>query len=141
MPEPGLVTVSSESGLAQDITAGSHRFRSDEPVPQGGDTGPSPYDLLLASLSSCTAMTLRLYAHRKGWDLQRVTVRLRHYRIHAEDCRQCETKEGFLVRIDRDIEMAGNLDVEQKNRLREIANRCPVHRTLQSEIDIRTTVV
>ena len=86
-------------------------------------------------------MTLRLYAQRKGIDLQRITVRLQHYRIHAEDCRDCETRSGLLDRIDREIELTGNLDAAQKQRLLEIAEHCPVHRTLQSEINIRTSIV
>lgn len=141
MAETIGVIVWSESGLAQQITAGNHQLRADEPIPLGTDSGPTPYDLLLASLGACTSMTLRLYAQRKGWDLQRVIVRLRHYRIHAEDCQECETKKGFLDHIDREIEITGSLDAEQKNRLREIAEKCPVHRTLQSEINIRTSVV
>jgi putative redox protein len=135
---PTEVVVTNESGLAQEIVSGNHRWKADEPVPIGTDTGPSPYALLLASLGACTSMTLRLYAQRKGLDLQRVTVRLQHHRIHAEDCMDCETRDGFLDRIDREIELAGNLDEAQKNRLLEIAERCPVHRTLTSEINIRT---
>ena len=138
MPGPTEVVVSSESGLAQDIVSGNHRWRADEPAPFGTDTGPSPYELLLASLGACTSMTLRLYAQRKGLDLQRVTVRLQHFRIHAEDCMDCETKQGFLDRIDRQIELSGNLDDGQRRRLLEIAELCPVHRTLKSEISIRT---
>src|SRR5215468_8520819 len=134
------VVVSSASGLAQEIVSGKHRWIADEPVPFGNDTGPSPYPLLLASLGSCTSMTLRLYAQRKGMDLQRITVKLQHYRIDAEDCRDCETKSGYLDRIDREIELTGNLDESQKTRLLEIAERCPVHRTLKSEIDIRTSI-
>jgi len=140
MAAPPQVVVSSEDGLAQEIVAGDHRWRSDEPAPFGTDTGPSPYDLLLASLGACTSMTLRLYAQRKGWDLQRVTVRVRHSRIHAEDCNDCETKEGYLDRIDREIELTGRLDDDQKRRLVETAERCPVHRTLKSEINIRTSL-
>ena len=134
------VVVSSDSGLAQTIVSGDHHFRADEPAPYGTNTGPSPYELLLASLGACTSMTLRLYAQRKGMDLQRITVRLRHYRIDAEDCRDCETKSGFLDRIDREIQLTGNLDEAQKTRLLEIAERCPVHRTLKSEINIRTSI-
>ena len=141
MSAPVEVVVSSESGLAQEIISGNHRWRADEPAPFGTDTGPSPYELLLASLGACTSMTLRLYAQRKGFDLQRVTVRLQHSRIHAEDCLDCETKQGFLDRIDRTIELAGNLDETQKRRLLEIAEHCPVHKTLKSEINIRTSLV
>jgi putative redox protein len=140
MAEPSEVVVSSESGLAQDITSGHHHWRADEPTPFGTDRGPSPYELLLASLGACTSMTLRLYAQRKGFDLQRVTVRLRHSRIHADDCRDCETKQGFIDRIERKIELTGNLDESQKRRLLEIAEKCPVHRTLTSEINIQTSL-
>lgn len=126
-------------GFAQEITAGPHRLMADEPAAAGGrDTGPDPYALLLASLGSCTSMTIALYARRKQWPLEGVTVRLRHSRIHAKDCADCETKDGTLDRIDREIELAGPLGDEQRQRLLEIASRCPVHRTLVSEIDIRT---
>jgi len=135
------VVVSSESGLAQDIVSGKHHWRADEPAPSGTDTGPSPYDLLLGALGACTSMTLRLYAQRQGMDLQRITVTLRHSRIHAEDCIACETKEGFLDRIDRQIELVGNLNEGQKLRLLDIANKCPVHRTLGSEINIQTSII
>jgi putative redox protein len=135
------VVVSSESGLSQNIVSGKHRWIADEPVPIGTDTGPSPYELLLGALGACTSMTLRLYAQRKGMDLQRITVTLRHSRIHAEDCTDCETKEGLLDRIDREIELSGNLDEAQKLQLLEIAKRCPVHRTLNSEINIQTSVL
>jgi putative redox protein len=141
MAEATQVIVSSENGLAQEIVSRTHRWRADEPAPAGTDTGPSPYELLLGSLGACTSMTLRLYAQRKGIDLQGITVRLQHYRIYAEDCRDCETKSGFLDRIDREIELTGNLDEAQRRRLLEIAERCPVHRTLKSEINIRTLIV
>jgi putative redox protein len=141
MAEATQVTVSSENGLAQQIVSRNHRWRADEPAPSGTDTGPSPYELLLGSLGACTSMTLRLYAQRKGIDLRGITVRLEHYRIHAEDCRDCETTSGFLDRIDREIELTGNLDEAQRQRLLEIAERCPVHRTLKSEINIRTLMV
>jgi putative redox protein len=141
MAEPTEVVVSSESGLAQQIVSRQHRWRADEPAPFGTDTGPSPYELLLASLGACTSMTVRLYAQRKGFDLRRVTVRLQHSRIHAEDCLECETKQGFLDRIDRKIELDGNLDEIQRRRLLEIAEHCPVHRTLKSEINIQTSLI
>jgi putative redox protein len=141
MAEATQVTVSSENGLAQEIVSRTHRWRADEPAPSGMDSGPSPYELLLGSLGACTSMTLRLYAQRKGIDLLGITVRLQHYRIHAEDCRDCETKSGFLDRIDREIELTGNLNEAQRHRLLEIAERCPVHRTLKSEINIRTLMV
>ena len=136
--EDVLVVRGAASGFAQEIEAGKHRLAADEPVSVGGtDTGPTPYDLLLAALGSCTSMTAAAYARRKGWPLESVTVRLRHSRCHAADCRDCETKEGMLDRIDVEIELAGSLSEEQRRRLGEIAERCPVRRTLESEIEIR----
>jgi uncharacterized OsmC-like protein len=123
----------------QQVTVGPHRFLADEPVDVGGlGSGPGPYDLLLAGLGACTAMTLRLYAERKALPLERVTVELTHDRIHAADCENCETKEGMIDHIERAITLHGNLDDEKRRRLLEIADKCPVHRTLTSEVDIRT---
>jgi putative redox protein len=125
--------------LAQVIEIGHHRLRADEPVDLGGaDSGPAPYELLLAALGACTSMTLTLYAGRKGWPLAGVTVRLRHSKIHAADCAECETREGKIDRIERDIVLDGPLTDGQRTRLLEIANKCPVHRTLVSEIEIQT---
>ncbi len=141
-PDPGLVVVreTRQGRLQQEIVAGGHRLLADEPVDAaGGDSGPTPYGLLLAALGACTAMTLRLYAERKALPLERVTIRLRHARIHAADCETCETKEGMLDRIERGIVLEGALDAPQRARLLEIADKCPVHRTLTSEVDIRTT--
>jgi uncharacterized OsmC-like protein/fermentation-respiration switch protein FrsA (DUF1100 family) len=134
-----VVRETRQGRFQQEITVGAHRFLADEPVEVGGlDSGPGPYDLLLAGLGACTAMTLRLYAERKALPLERVTVELNHSRIHATDCENCETKEGMLDRIERAITLRGALDAEQRRRLLEIADKCPVHRTLTSEIDIRT---
>jgi putative redox protein len=129
----------SALGFAQEISVGRHRLLADEPVAAGGtDTGPGPYDLLVAALGACTSMTVSLYARRKRWPLEGVTVRLRHSKIHATDCEDCETKQGMLDRIEREVELHGALSEEQRARLLEIANKCPVHKTLRSEIDIRT---
>jgi putative redox protein len=139
----GTVTV-TEAGsgtYTQEITAGHHRLIADEPRPIGDDAGPTPYDLLLAALGSCTSMTVRMYAERKAWPLERVRVTLRHSRIHAEDCAECETTKGLISHIDRDIELVGELDDTQRQRLMQIADRCPVHQTLTSEINITTTAV
>ena len=130
----------SARGFTQEIVVGPHRLATDEPESVGGnDEGPTPYDLLLAALGSCTSMTVGVYARRKGWPLQDVTTRLRHSRVHATDCIECETKEGKIDRIELDIELDGPLSDEQRSKLLEIAKKCPVHRTLLSEIDIKTT--
>ena len=138
----GLVFVrGAADGFVQEITAGAHHFRSDEPPSAGGtDSGPTPYDLLLAALGSCTSMTVAMYARRKKWPLERVTVRLRHSRVHAADCASCEAQDARLTVIDREIALDGSLDHDQRERLLAIANRCPVHLTLTSKIDIRTTL-
>ncbi len=135
---PGEVVVTGgASGFANRIASGRHRLRADEPASLGGtDTGPSPYELLLAALGACKSMTLRMYADRKGWPLEGVEVRLAHSKVHAKDCAECETKEGKIDRIEVGIEVEGPLDEEQRRRLLEIADRCPVHRTLVSEIEI-----
>ena len=138
---PGTVVVrETRRGLfQQEVISGPHHLLADEPKDVGGlDSGPGPYDLLLAALGACTSMTLRLYADRKKIPLKRTEVRLRHSRIYATDCAECETKEGMLDRIERVITLEGDLDAEQRARLMEIADKCPVHRTLKSEIDIRT---
>ncbi|MCC7484038.1 MAG: alpha/beta fold hydrolase [Burkholderiales bacterium] len=138
---PGVVRV-TEAGtgrFAQEIVVGRHRLMADEPAALGGeDLGPSPYDLLLAGLGACTAMTLRMYATHKKLPLEKVSVELKHGKIHAEDCASCETKEGKIDRIERSIDIAGALDEAERKRLLEIADRCPVHRTLHSEVSIET---
>jgi putative redox protein len=139
---PDVVVRGNAAGFAQDVQVGSHRLAADEPIAFGGtDTGASPYDLLLAALGSCTSMTIGLYARRKNWPLENVTVSLRHSKIHAIDCADCETKNGKIDRIDREIQLAGSLTDEQRSRLMEIADLCPVHRTLTSEINIKTRAV
>lgn len=140
LPAEGEVWVSESDGrFAQDVQVAHHRLRADEPEEMGGtDTGPSPYDLLLAGLGACTSMTLRMYANHKKFPLEHVRVRLRHEKVHASDCEECETQSGKLDHISRWIEMKGELTDEQRRRLLEIADRCPVHRTLHSEIRIET---
>lgn len=141
--EPGEVLV-EETGYglyANDVVAGRHVLRADEPASVGGhDTGPSPYGLLSAALGACTTMTIRMYAERKQWPLDRVSVRVRHDKIHAKDCEECESETGRVDRFDRVLRIEGVLDDEQRARLIEIADRCPVHRTLHSEVQIRTVV-
>ncbi len=133
------VTETGQGKFQQTIRAGRHMLIADEPVAQGGlDSGPTPYDLLLAGLGACTSMTLRLYADQKRLPLESVKVALKHSRIHAADCETCDTKEGKIDRIDRVLTLTGDLDAAQRKRLLEIADKCPVHRTLTSEIDIRT---
>jgi uncharacterized OsmC-like protein/alpha-beta hydrolase superfamily lysophospholipase len=139
---PGTVLVreTRHGQFQQEVISGPHRLLADEPVKAGGlDTGPGPYDLLIAALGACTSMTVRLYADRKQIPLKRTSVRLRHEKIHAIDCAECETKDGKIDRIDRTMTFEGDLTAEQRARLLEIADMCPVHRTLQSEVNIRTT--
>ncbi|MUL77213.1 OsmC family protein [Mycolicibacterium sp. CBMA 226] len=141
-PNEGTVTV-AETGagkFSQEIIAGNHRLTADEPKPFGDDTGPSPYDLLLSALGACTSMTVRMYADKKGLPLEQVRVSLRHSRIHAQDCADCETKQGMIDHIDRDIELIGDLDADQRDKLLAIAERCPVHRTLTSEVHVSTSL-
>ena len=134
-----VAVMSSNAEYLQNILIGRHRIQADEPVEVGGcDAGPNPYELLLAALGACTGMTLRMYAIRKQWPLEDIRVRLIHRRVHAEDCLGCETKEGLLDRVEREIMLVGNLTAEQRQRLLEIANKCPLHRTLTSEIHIET---
>jgi uncharacterized OsmC-like protein len=131
--------VQSGSGLLQEISVGPHRLRSDEPLELGGtDQGPTPYGLLCAALGACTSMTLRVYARAKGWALSEVHVRVRHDKIHAKDCAECETRDGRIDRMEREITLVGDLDAAQRQRLLQIADRCPVHRSLVSEIRIET---
>ena len=138
-PAPSSCAKRGAGKFQQEIIAGTHRLLADEPANVGGlDSGPGPYDLLLAALGACTSMTLRLYADRKKLPLTRTQVRLRHNRIYATDCAECETKEGMIDRIERVITLEGDLDAGQRAQLIDIANKCPVHRTLKSEIDIRT---
>lgn len=122
----------------QEVVSGKHRLRADEPATYGGtDATPGPYDYLLIALGVCTSMTIGLYARRKQISLENIVVSLGHSRIHAKDCEECETKEGMLDRIDMQIELTGSLTAEQHSRLMAVAAKCPVHRTLKSEIDIR----
>jgi putative redox protein len=123
--------------LQHEATSRGHSIIVDEPKELGGlDEGLSPYEVLLAALGACTAMTVRLYAQRKGWPLDDVTVNLSHDRVHAKDCQECETTEGKLGLIRRRVEIKGDLSEEQRARLQEIASRCPVHRTLEGPIEI-----
>jgi putative redox protein len=139
---PGVrVAEAGEGRFAQLVSMGRHRLRADEPVAVGGDdSGPGPYDLLLAGLGACTSMTVRMYAEQKKWPLEHVTVDLKHDKVHAADCAECETREGKIDRIERVLTLEGDLDDAQRARLLEIASKCPVHRTLHSEVWIPTTL-
>jgi uncharacterized OsmC-like protein/pimeloyl-ACP methyl ester carboxylesterase len=138
-PRNVVVRETRNGKFQQLVTVDPHRLVADEPVAVGGqDSGPGPYDLVLAGLGACTSMTMRMYADRKALPLDRVTVRLTHSKIHAKDCAECETREGMLDQIERVIEIEGGLDAEQRKRLMEIADKCPVHRTLTSEVRIVT---
>jgi uncharacterized OsmC-like protein/fermentation-respiration switch protein FrsA (DUF1100 family) len=141
-PRNVVVRETRAGKFQQTVTSGPHQMLADEPVAAGGqDTGPGPYDFLLAGLGACTSMTMRMYADRKSLPLERVTVTLTHSKIHARDCAECETKEAMLDQIDRVIAIEGALDPDQRKRLMEIADKCPVHRTLTSEIRIVTKAV
>lgn len=136
--EPDVVVRGTAAGFHQQITSGKHRFDADEPVSVGGkDAAPTPYDYLLAGLGSCTSMTVGMYARRMKWPLDEVTVAMRHSRIHARDCEDCETKEGMLDRIEMEIDLKGQLSEVQRAKLMEIAHKCPVHRTMTKEIQIK----
>jgi putative redox protein len=137
-----VIVYGKAQGFAQEIEAGTHWLAADEPTAVGGtDSGPSPYDLLLAALGACTSMTVAMYARRKGWPLEAVQVSLRHSRAHAADCQDCDTKPVMLDRIEADIELVGPLADDQRARLFEIANKCPVHRTLTSAVDVQTRLI
>ena len=142
-PEPEtekqVVTETGEDGFTTQIKAGRHHLLADEPTAVGGkDLGPTPYGYLLAALGACTSMTLRMYAERKNWPLERARVHLEHFKVHSDDCDACETKGGYIDHINREIELEGPLDDQQTARLLEIADRCPVHKTLHAEIKINT---
>ncbi|HJP33474.1 MAG TPA: bifunctional alpha/beta hydrolase/OsmC family protein [Candidatus Latescibacteria bacterium] len=138
-PNEGVVVNIGREKYRADVRAAGHSLVADEPLSSGGgDLGPGPYDLLLASLGTCTAMTLRMYADRKGWDLQGVEVILEHDKIHARDCAECESRQGQVDQIEREITLTGELEPSQRQRLLEIADRCPVHRTLHGEVQVRT---
>lgn len=137
---PQIIVKETTAGrFTQEITIGLHTLTADEPSTYGGnDLGPSPYDFLLTALGTCTSMTVRMYANLKKIPLENVIVKLSHNKIHVEDCRDCETEKAFLDHIDIVVELKGNLSEEQRDKLLEIANKCPVHRTLTSKIIINT---
>jgi putative redox protein len=129
------VVVSSGEGFRHEVWAGKHTFMVDEPADLGGsDAGPNPYELILAALGSCTSMTMRLYAQRKKWPLEQVEIRLRHSRVHAQDCAHCVEQEGYLDHVEKEIVVGGPLTDEQVARLGQIAERCPVNVTLHASV-------
>jgi putative redox protein len=138
----GVIVRGAASGYAQRVTVGRHELTADEPIDAGGtDTGPSPYDLLSAALGTCTSMTIAYFARKRQWPLESVTVQVRHSKVHAADCTSCDSKEVRIDRLERTIALVGPLNDEQRQELLRIAERCPVHRTLTSKIDIRTSLV
>ena len=138
LAQPDVIVRGNAKGFLQEVAAGAHHLQADEPKSYGGtDAAPGPYDYLLIALGSCTSMTVGYYARRNKWPLENITVSLKHSRIHAKDCEDCETKEGMLDRLSVEIELTGDLSPEQRTKLMEIAGKCPVHRTLKAEIDIQ----
>lgn len=132
-----------EGGLLTHIISRGHELIADEPksVPGGTGMGPTPYDYLCIALGSCTSMTLHMYADRKEWPLEEVIVHIDHDKIHADDCRDCENRDGRIDSFERKIKLVGPLDEKQRSRLLEIADKCPVHRTLKGEIHINTSLI
>ncbi|HLW34515.1 MAG TPA: OsmC family protein [Chthoniobacterales bacterium] len=140
--EPHVIVYGDAKGFAQKVQIGSFGLTADEPASFGGtDSGPSPYDLILAALGSCTSMTIGLYARKRRWPVDKISVSLWHSKIHAKDCDDCETKEGRIDRIEMEIHLDGALTDEQRMKLLEVAGKCPVHQTLTSEINIKTRAV
>jgi putative redox protein len=136
-----IATLTGKTGFRTEIIANGHSLIADEPIPVGGaNSGPTPYDLLVSALGACTGMTVRMYADRKKLPLDSIIVRLRHEKIHAEDCQDCEDPKSKIDFIQREIELKGDLDLPTRQRLLEIANRCPVHRTLESGSRIASTL-
>ncbi len=138
-----IVSVETAEGkFQQNVSVGDHQWLADEPESFGGtNTGPSPYDLLLSALGTCTSMTIKMYADRKKWPLESVHIELEHSREHAADCDTCNNDDNRIDVIDRSITLHGDLSDEQRARLMEIADKCPVHRTLENRIDIHSTEV
>ena len=137
-----VTVIGGPSSLRQVISVGRHELFADEPKASGShDEGPDPYELLLSALGSCTSMTLRMYADRKKWPLKEIRVALTHSKNYPNDCLNCEQPAAMLDRIDRRITLTGELSAEQRQRLLEIANLCPVHKTLTSRVDIQTELV
>jgi putative redox protein len=137
-----VTITSTDAPFEQSINAGPHHFVSDEPAAYGGaDAGPNPYDLLLAALGACTSMTITVYARRKQWPLERVIIRLSHASVHAEDCVNCEDRARRIQRVERQITLVGALTEEQRARLLQVAELCPVHKTLSGTLDLRTQLV
>ncbi|MFT5111425.1 MAG: putative OsmC-like protein/alpha/beta superfamily hydrolase [Parasphingorhabdus sp.] len=138
----GQVLVSERKGFTQDVTTDEHHWPADEPLSVGGSNlGPDPYEHLLAALGTCTSMTIRMYANRRKWPLSSVDVQVKHYREHGDDCTRCDEEHSQVDIINRRITLKGNLDEEQRNRLMEIADRCPVHRTLHGKLEIETQLI
>lgn len=139
---PHVIVRGDAKGFAQKIDIGPYHIDADEPVSYGGtDSGPSPYDFILGALGACTSMTIGLYARKRSWPVDKITVSLRHSKIHAKDCDDCETKEGRIDRVEMEIHLEGALTDEQRAKLMEVAGKCPIHQTLTHEINIKTRAV
>lgn len=141
-PKKTVLARIGSTGFTTDIQSGNHSITADEPLSVGGDDfGPNPYDLLMSSLGACTAMTMRMYADRKGWAIDEIIVHLSHEKQHVKDCQDCDTTSGYIDKIEKEIEIIADLDSEQKQRLLEIADKCPIHRTLHNEVKVYTKLI
>jgi uncharacterized OsmC-like protein len=142
LSNPHVVVHGSGRNFVQEIRAGGHRFRADEPVSLGGtDVAPDPHDYLMASLGACTSMMVGLQARKRKWPLENIRVSLRHSRIHANDCGECVTEDGMIDRIEVAVELTGPLTAEQHSELMKTAGTCPIHRALKGEINVRLRAV
>jgi len=137
-----MVTAVQSAGMEANITMGGQSFVIDETgLASGATTGPDPYDYIMSALGACTVITLQMYAARKGWPLERAEVVLTHERVHVKDCEDCEVKDAKLSQVTKTLTLTGNLTAEQRQRLEQISSRCPVQKTLEAGIAVKTILI